>query len=259
MSAACFAVYFNFRGVVSVMEENLKEEGFSSRTELLIGCEGIDRLASSSVAVFGIGGVGGYAVEALARCGIGSFLLVDHDIVALSNINRQIIATHRTIGMPKVEVMKERILDINPEARVDIRDDFYLPENAASFDLRGFSYVVDAMDTVTAKLELITQARSCGVPVISSMGAGNKLNPSLFRVSDIYDTCVCPLARVIRRECRKRGIEHLKVVYSTETPVRPPQTADGKRPATGSISFVPSAAGLMLAGEVVKDLLNCEN
>ena len=231
------------------------------RTELLLGKEGLEHLADAKVAVFGIGGVGGFAVEALARSGIGAFVLVDDDQVCLSNLNRQIIATHNTIGKNKVDVMAERIAEINPQARVERRKCFYLPENADTFDFSGYSYVIDAVDTVTAKLEIIEQAQKSNVPVISCMGAGNKLDPTKFEVADIYRTDTCPLARVMRRELKKRGIKHLKVVYSKEVPVQPKETefmetkGTANRPAPGSIAFVPSVAGLILAGEVIKDLV----
>ncbi len=243
-----------------------------SRTQLLVGKDGMDRLQDASVAVFGIGGVGGYAVEALVRSGVGSFLLVDDDKVCLTNLNRQIIATRKTVGKYKVDVMKERILDINPNAQVEVRKCFYLPENADTFDFSQYDYIIDAVDTVTAKLEIIMQAKKVGVPVISSMGAGNKLDPTKFEVADIYKTTMCPLARVMRRECKKRGIKDLKVVYSTEKSMRPledmsiscrtncicPPGAQHKcterRDIPGSTAFVPSVAGLILAGEVVKDL-----
>lgn len=227
------------------------------RTELLLGEEGIARLKEATVAVFGIGGVGGYAAEALARSGVGSFVLVDKDVVSLSNINRQIIATTRTVGCRKTRVMMERILDINPEACVEVRDCFFLPENAGEFDFSSYSYVVDAVDTVTAKLELALKAKAAGVPIISSMGAGNKLNPTGFQVADIYETSVCPLARVMRRELKKRGIDRLKVVYSREEPMTPKQilSDESRRVIPGSVAFVPSVAGLILAGEVVKDLV----
>ncbi len=237
-----------------------------SRTELLIGEDNMHRLAGFRVAVFGIGGVGGYAVEALARSGIGSFVLIDNDTIEPTNLNRQIIAVHSTLGRYKVDVMKERILDINPDADVEIHRCFFLPENADQFDFESYTYVVDAVDTVTAKLSIITQAQNDGVPVISSMGAGNKLDPTKFRISDIYDTSVCPLAKIMRRECKKRGIKSLKVVYSTEPPITPRgigtsgEASQGLRPVShrpvpGSISFVPSAAGLILASEVVRDLI----
>ena len=226
------------------------------RTELLLGEEGVEALGRAAVAVFGIGGVGGYAAEALARSGVGAFLLVDRDVVSVSNINRQIIATTKTVGRSKAEVMRERILDINPHARVEVRNCFFLPENAGEFDFSAYSYVVDAVDTVTAKLELVMRAREAGIPVISSMGAGNKLDPTKFQVADIYETSVCPLARVMRRELRKRGVERLKVVYSTEEALTPKKilSDDSRRVIPGSVAFVPSVAGLILAGEVVKDL-----
>ena len=243
-----------------------------SRTQLLLGKEGIDRLAEAKVAVFGIGGVGGYVVEALARSGVGSFVLVDDDKVCLTNLNRQIIATRSTVGKYKTDVMRDRILDINPQAQVEVRQCFYLPENADEFDFSVYSYVVDAVDTVTAKLDIIMRAKEAGVPVISSMGAGNKLDPTKFQVADIYDTTICPLARVMRRELRKRNVKDLKVVYSTEKSIRPledmsiscrtncicPPGAKHKcterRDIPGSVAFVPSVAGLIIAGEVVKDL-----
>ena len=220
-----------------------------SRTELLLGTDAIDKIKKSHIAIFGIGGVGGYAAEALARSGIGEFDLIDSDTVALSNLNRQIIALHSTINRPKVDVMKERILDINPSAKVNAIKCFYLPENKDDFDFSKYDYVVDAVDTVTAKLLIITQAKSAGVPVISCMGAGNKLNPAAFEVADIYKTSVCPLARVMRQECKKRSIKDLKVVYSKEKPVIKTDSAPG------SCSFVPSVAGLIIAGELIKDLL----
>ena len=243
-----------------------------SRTQLLLGADNMDRLADAKVAVFGIGGVGGYVVEALARSGVGSFVLVDDDKVCLTNINRQIIATRKTVGKYKVDVMKDRILEINPDADVEIRKCFYLPENAADFDFSEYDYVVDAVDTVTAKIELIMRAKEAGTPVISRMGAGNKLDASAFRVADIYKTKVCPLAKVMRRELKKRGVKKLKVVYSEEQPIRPiedmaiscrshcicPPGAKHKcterRDIPGSVAFVPSVAGLIIAGEVIKDL-----
>ena len=236
-------------------------EGPFSRTERLIGAAALEKLKKARVAVFGIGGVGGAATEALARAGVGHFLLVDKDVVDVTNLNRQIIATMETIGRPKTEVMKERILSVNPEAEVETRQCFYLPENAEEFDLASFDYVVDAVDTVTAKLMLIEAAKKAGVPVISAMGAGNKLDPSAFRVSDLYQTSVDPLAKVMRRECRKRGIDSLPVVWSTEEPVALENAPDPENAAAplrkdtpASISFVPSAAGLVLAGKVVRDL-----
>ncbi len=222
-------------------------EGPFSRTELLLGAEGVEKLRRATVAVFGIGGVGGYVVEALARSGVGRLHLIDHDTVSVSNLNRQIIATVNTIGRYKVDAAKERVMEINPEAEVCTHKTFYVPETEEEFDFTGFDYVVDAIDTVTGKLALIMQAERAGVPVISSMGAGNKLDASAFEVADIYQTSVCPLAKVMRRELKKRGVRKLKVVYSKEQPVtnsRPP----------GSNAFVPAAAGLILAGEVVKDL-----
>jgi tRNA A37 threonylcarbamoyladenosine dehydratase len=229
-----------------------------SRTERLVGSEALDILKTSRVAVFGIGGVGGYTVEALARSGVGSFLLVDNDTVSLTNLNRQIIATTETLGKDKVDVMKERIVSINPDAQVEIRKCFYLPETADSFDLSGYDYIVDAVDTVTAKIDLIVRADQLGVPVISAMGAGNKLDPTRFEVTDIYKTSVCPLAKVMRRELKKRHIKKCKVVYSKEQPVKPVTDIDeqsSKKSIPGSISFVPSVAGLIIAGEVVKDLI----
>ena len=225
------------------------------RTALLLGEEGIDKLSRSKVAVFGIGGVGGFTVEALARSGVGYFLLVDNDKVALSNLNRQIIATLDTVGRYKTQVMKERILSINPQAAVETRECFFLPENADEFDFSSYSYVVDAVDTVTAKLELVVRA-------ISSMGAGNKLDPTRFEVTDIYQTSVCPLARVMRRELKARGIQDLKVVYSREEAQKPEKSlmteedsASRRRSIPGSVSFVPSVAGLIAAGEVIRDLI----
>lgn len=243
-----------------------------SRTELLFGKAAMERLASSRVAVFGIGGVGGYVCEALVRSGVRSFDLIDNDKVCLTNLNRQIIATHKTIGRYKTEVMKERILEINPEADVRIHTCFFLPENAEEFPFEEYDYIVDAVDTVTAKIELALRAEEKQIPIISSMGAGNKLDGSLFRVADIYQTKVCPLAKVMRRELKKRGIQKLKVVYSEETPVRPIEnmedgcppdgcpsdagrTHTGRRSLPGSVAFVPSVAGFIMAGEVVKDLV----
>lgn len=231
-----------------------------TRTALLLGEEGIHKLNRSRVAIFGIGGVGGYTVEALARSGVGHFLLVDNDKVALSNLNRQIIATLDTVGRYKTQVMKERILSINLEAEVETRECFFLPENAEEFDFSSFDYVVDAVDTVAAKLELVVRAKKAGVPVISSMGAGNKLDPTRFEVADIYQTSVCPLARVMRRELKNRGVKELKVVYSREEPCTPAKSpleedkASVRRSIPGSTAFVPSVAGLIAAGEVIKDL-----
>lgn len=228
------------------------------RTELLLGEEAVEQLKKSHVAVFGVGGVGGYVVEALARTGVGTFDLIDSDTVSVSNINRQIIATHSTVGKVKVEVMKDRILEINPEAKVNIHKCFFLPENAGEFDFSRYSYVVDAVDTVTAKIELVMQARKAGVPIISSMGAGNKLDPTKFEVTDIYKTSVCPLAKVMRKELKKRGVKNLKVVYSTEKTLQPGvdlSGEEGRRAVPGSVAFVPSVAGLIAAGEVIKDLI----
>ena len=233
------------------------------RTALITGEKAVEKLNESTVAIFGIGGVGGYVAEALARAGVGKFVLVDNDRVAPSNINRQIIALHSTVGRLKTEVMKERILDINPLADVHRVDAFYLPENADSFDFSEYSYAVDAVDTVTAKIDIVLRAQAAGTPVISCMGAGNKLDPAAFRVADIFSTSVCPLARVMRSELKKRGVRALKVVYSTEKPITPvppegaqpdPSSAHSRQ-TPGSISFVPSVAGLIAAGEVIKDLL----
>lgn len=243
-----------------------------SRTELLLGKEAMNKLENSRVAVFGIGGVGGYVCEALVRSGVGSFDLIDDDKVCLTNLNRQIIATRKTVGQYKTEVMRDRILEINPKADVRIHQCFYLPENASDFDFSEYDYVVDAVDTVTAKTELIMRAKESGTPIISSMGAGNKLDASAFRVADIYKTKVCPLAKVMRRELKKRGVKKLKVVYSEEQPIRPiedmaiscrshcicPPGAKHKcterRDIPGSVAFVPSVVGLIIAGEVIKDL-----
>ena len=227
-----------------------------SRTENLIGKAAIEKLRGARVAVFGIGGVGGYVVEALARVGVGALDLVDNDKVALSNINRQIIALHSTVGEWKTEVAAKRIKDINPEITVRTHNLFFLPETAAQFDFSGIDYVVDAIDTVSGKLALIERAKEVKVPVISSMGAGNKLDPTAFEVADIQKTSVCPLARVMRRELKKRGIDHVKVVYSKEEPLPSPlQDEESGKPIPGSIAFVPSVVGLILAGEVIKDLI----
>lgn len=243
-----------------------------SRTELLFGREAMDKLQNSRVAVFGIGGVGGYVCEALVRSGVYHFDLIDDDQVCLTNLNRQIIATRKTVGQYKVDVMRERILEINPDADVSVHKCFFLPENADDFPFEEYDYVVDAVDTVTAKIELVMKAQEKGVPIISSMGAGNKLDPSAFKVADIYKTRVDPLARVMRREMKKRGVKKLKVVYSEEDPKRPiedmavscrnhcicPPGAQHKcterRDIPGSTAFVPSVAGLIIAGEVIKDL-----
>ena len=267
-----------------------------SRTELLLGKENMEKLASARVCIFGIGGVGGYVAEALARSGVGYLELVDNDVVALSNLNRQIVATHDTLGRYKVDVMKDRILSINPEAEVVTHRCFYLPETQSQFDFTKYDYVVDAIDTVAGKISLALQAEASGTPIISSMGAGNKLDPTAFQVTDIYRTSVCPLARVMRKELKKRGVKKLKVVYSRELPIVQQQkleeatglccsenaeadtglshtsvtlpnatdssevqaetlSASSRRSIPGSVSFVPSVAGLIIAGEVVKDLI----
>ena len=227
------------------------------RTEMLLGPEAMELLRKSRVAVFGIGGVGGFAAEALARSGVGALDLIDYDTVDETNLNRQIIATRPDIGRPKVDVMKERILSINPDAVVTTFHCFYLPETREQFDFHQYSYVIDAVDTVTAKIDIVMEAARCQVPVISSMGAGNKLDPTRFEVADIYETSVCPLARVMRRELKKRGIPRLKVVYSKETALTPlfqPAAESSRRSTPGSIAFVPSVAGLIIGGEVIKDL-----
>ena len=243
-----------------------------SRTELLLGKEAMDKLANSRVAVFGIGGVGGYVCEALVRTGVGSFDLIDDDKVCLTNLNRQIIATRKTVGQYKTDVMKERMLEINPKVDVRVHKCFFLPENADEFPFEEYDYIVDAVDTVTAKISLVMKAQEMNIPIISSMGAGNKLDASKFQVADIYKTKVCPLAKVMRRELKKRGVKKLKVVYSEEQPTRPiedmsiscrthcicpPGTAHKcteRRDIPGSVAFVPSVVGLIIAGEVVKDL-----
>lgn len=236
------------------------EEKFS-RTEILFGSEVMERLRSSRVAVFGVGGVGGYAVEALARSGVGALDLIDNDVVSVSNINRQIIALESTVGMHKTEAAKARIADIDPQCKVTAHNIFFMPETAELIDFSLYDYVIDAIDTVTGKIEIIMRAKSAGVPVISSMGAGNKLDPTRFKVADIYKTSVCPLARVMRREMKKRGVKDLKVVYSEEEAVKP-QNSDisqpSGKPVPGSNAFVPSVAGLIIAGEVIKDLAFCE-
>lgn len=269
-----------------------------ARTELLLGREKLERLAAARVAVFGVGGVGGYVVEALARAGVGALDLIDNDTVSLTNLNRQILATHRTLGRCKVDVAAERVAEINPDASVRVYRTFFLPETADSFDFSQYDYVVDAIDTIAGKIELVMRAREAGVPIICAMGAGNKLNPAAFEVADLYETSVCPLARVMRTELRKRGVDRLKVVYSREKPLVPcghtedreeerredasavcalsssdtreqspkdgssvspttssRHTAPYRRTVPGSISFVPAAAGLILAGEVVRDLI----
>lgn len=228
-----------------------------SRTRLLLGAEAMDRLSRARVAVFGVGGVGGYVVEALARSGVGALELVDNDSVSLSNLNRQILATVPDIGRPKVEIARERVLSINPLAEVVPHNCFFLPETAEQFDFSRFDYVVDAIDTVSGKIELVLRSHAAGVPILCSMGAGNKLDPSLFRVSDLSKTSVDPLARVMRLELRRRGITHLKCVWSPEPPLTPkgtPEDAVPGRHTPGSVAFVPPAAGLVLSGEVVRDL-----
>ena len=243
-----------------------------SRTQLILGKEAMEKLKNAHVAVFGIGGVGGYVCEALVRSGVGSFDLIDDDKICLTNLNRQIIATTSTIGKYKADVMKARMEDINPQVKVQVHKCFFLPENAEEFPFEEYDYIVDAVDTVTAKIELVMKAQEKGVPIISCMGAGNKLDPTRFRVADIYKTSGCPLARVMRTALRKRGVKHLKVVYSDEIPTRPiedmsiscrshcicPPGAKHKcterRDIPGSTAFVPSVAGLIIAGEVVKDL-----
>ena len=231
-----------------------------ARTELLIGQEGIEKLKNAKVAIFGIGGVGSYVVEGLARAGIENFLLIDNDEVAESNINRQIIATHKTIGRPKVEAAKQRVLEINPKAQIEIHQEFFMPETVGIID-DTITYIVDAIDTVTAKIELVERANKLNIPIISSMGTGNKLDPTKFEVTDIYKTSVCPLAKVMRKELRNRNIKKLKVVYSKEEPIEIEQRSNDeeakirKKQVPGSISFVPSVAGLIIAGEVVKDII----
>ncbi len=240
--------------------------GQFSRTELLLGREGMEKLARSRVAVFGLGGVGGYVVEALARSGIGELDLIDNDKICPSNLNRQILATTKTIGKYKTEAAMERVFSINPDIKVNIYNTFYMPDTSYLFDFSKYDYVVDAIDTVTGKIELVMQAEKSGTPIISSMGTGNKLDASALEVSDIYKTSVCPLARVMRRELKKRGVKKLKVVYSKETPIEPSEkesclseTAEPpspRRSIPGSTAFVPAAAGLIIAGEVVKDIIN---
>ena len=231
-----------------------------SRTEILLGEAAVNKLHNARVAVFGIGGVGGYTVEALARCGVGQLDLIDSDTVSVSNINRQILATHSTVGMLKVDAAKARVLDINPDCEVRTYPIFYLPDTAEQFDFTRYDYIVDCIDTVTGKLQLVERAVAAGTPIICSMGTGNKLDPGAFMVSDISKTSMCPLARVMRKELKKRGINHLKVVYSQEEAMTPDVDPEelarlGKRQIPGSVAFVPGAAGLILAGEVVKDLI----
>lgn len=248
-----------------------------SRTELIFGSENMERLKNARVAIFGVGGVGGYVVEALARSGIGTLDLIDDDKVCLSNLNRQIVATRKTIGMYKVDVAKERILDINPDAVVNTYKTFYMPDTKDQFDFANYDYVVDAIDTVTGKIQLVMQAKESGTRIISSMGAGNKINPAQFEVTDIYKTSVCPLAKVMRHELKKRGVKKLKVVYSKELPIKPMidsvnneeenkasnsgviRNGAEKKQVPGSNAFVPSTVGLIIAGEVIKDILNFYN
>ena len=235
-----------------------------TRTQLILGADAMRKLAASRVAVFGVGGVGGYTVEALARTGIGALDLIDNDRVSLSNINRQILATHSSLGRYKVDVAEERVRDISPQCAVRTYKTFYLPETQDQFDFSSYDYVVDAIDTLTGKLTIIENAKRAGVPVISAMGAGNKTDPTAFAVADLYETSVCPLARIMRRECRRRGIESLKVVYSKEKPIWPQEKAESvagpeesgarRRDVPGSVAFVPSVAGLIIAGEVIRDL-----
>jgi tRNA threonylcarbamoyladenosine dehydratase len=248
-----------------------------SRTELLIGKKGIEKLKNSKVAIFGIGGVGTFTVEALARSGVGKLVLIDDDCICLTNINRQIHADHGSVGKPKVDVMKARILSINPEAEVETYQRFYLPGSAEELVRKDYDYIVDAIDTVTAKIDLIVHAKEAGIPMISSMGTGNKMDPTRFEVADIYQTSICPLAKVMRKELRARGVDSLKVVYSKEEPIRPVETEGSscsqscvcpkgttrtcttRHQIPGSIAFMPSVAGLIIAGEVIKDLLAADD
>lgn len=237
-----------------------------SRTRLLLGSDGMEKLKNARVAVFGLGGVGGYVVEALARSGIGALELIDHDTISITNLNRQLIATRSTVGQSKAAVAKARVLDINPDIQVTARQTFFGPDTAGDFDFTQYSYVVDAIDTVTGKLALVTAAQAAGVPIISSMGTGNKLDPTKFQIADITKTSVCPLARIMRKECAKRGIKHLKVLFSTESPIAPAPDAataeelpEGRRALPGSVAFVPSVAGLIIAGEVIKNLAGVQH
>ena len=233
------------------------------RTRLLLGGEGMEKLKNAHIAVFGLGGVGGYVVEALARCGVGTLELIDHDTVSLSNINRQILATRDTVGIDKAEAARLRVAAIDPEIRVIARKQFFGPDTKEDFDFSQYTYVVDAIDTVTGKLALVQAAKEAGVPIISSMGTGNKLDPTAFKIGDLFETSVCPLARIMRKECRKRGIDKLKVLYSLEEPIAPELAPDdsmwqelpeGRNALPGSVSFVPAAAGLMIAGAVIRDI-----
>lgn len=231
-----------------------------ARTQLLLGEEAMARLRQARVAVFGLGGVGGYVVEALARCGIGRLDLVDHDTISLTNINRQILATRQTVGQSKAQAAADRVYAIDPQIQVTPIQKFYGPDTADQFDFSQYDYIVDAIDTVTGKLALVTAAQAAGTPIISSMGTGNKLDPTKFQIADISKTSVCPLARVMRKECAKRGIRHLKVLFSTEDPIPQKESVEeelpeGRRSLPGSVSFVPSVAGLMIAGEVIRDLI----
>ena len=226
-----------------------------SRTEMLLGKENMDKLKTAHIAVFGLGGVGGHVCEALARCGIGEFTLFDNDTVAESNLNRQIIATVDTLGMSKTDAMKNRILSINPDAVIHLHQTFYLPENAENYPLDGYDYVIDAIDTVSAKIELAVRCEQLKTPIISSMGTGNKLDPTQFKITDVYKTSVCPLARVMRRELKLRNVKSLKVLYSEEMPIKPANAQEGGKPTPGSTAFTPSVAGLIIASEVIKDLI----
>ena len=237
----------------------IRLDGIFSRTELLLGKEAMEKLKTSRVAIFGIGGVGGYTLEALIRSGIGTLDIIDKDTVSLSNINRQIIALHSTVGMPKVRAAEMRAADISPEVHINTYELFYNSDTASLFNFKNYDYIIDAVDTVSAKIDLVMRADENGVPIISSMGAGNKLDPTMFEVSDIYKTSVCPLARVMRRELKSRGIKRLKVVYSKEQPISPVITEKDpvtKKTTPGSVSFVPSVVGLIIASEVVKDLIS---
>ena len=230
-----------------------------SRTRLLLGDDAMEKLKHARVAVFGLGGVGGYVVEALARSGVGALDLIDHDTVSLTNINRQILAVHSTVGMDKAEAAKQRVLDINPEISVTVHKKFYGPDTASEFDFTQYDYIVDAIDTVTAKLAMIANAKSAGTPILCCLGTGNKLDPTKFQITDISKTSVCPLARVMRKECAKRGLKGVKVLFSTEDPLDSVGTTteelpEGRRSLPGSVAFVPSVAGLLIAGEVIRDL-----